>query len=238
MTEKIVLYMDPIEDEINAALDFLIGIGIESCEISYNSDDSLYELSIDEKDFDIGKDALSDFLATELEQTDDVAQNDTHAKAYVDSKVKYEDVSSSAYTLLGFGIIGIIYLVLEITGVINILPMIGSMKILFYIVMGTLFIVFLIAGLISFISLKKLKEEINTETTITSDVNKWADDNFDATSVDSNLFSENADELDPSEKYFARYNYIKELLSKQFPNINPSLAEELIENIYSKTFES
>ena len=66
-------------------------------------------------------------------------------KVYQDMKAKAEDFKSSAYTLLLVGIVGIAALILMETGVLP-FRLAGSGKYITYIVMGTLFVIFIVMG--------------------------------------------------------------------------------------------
>ncbi len=81
---------------------------------------------------------------------------------YKSKEEKLRDNKSGALVLILFGIVGIVVLVLNGLGVIH-LPMKGYSLTLVNIVMGFLFVVFLVSGVTSQIKIKKLIPEVEKE---------------------------------------------------------------------------
>ena len=105
---------------------------------------------------------------------------------YVKKSDKYEDVRSSAFTMLIVGMLGIIFVVLTITQVIKI-PFNPTTAWLFYGIMGIVFVAFVVGGLVSFSRAKKLQAEAEIEDAKIDEINAWAKENLSQTTVDSGL---------------------------------------------------
>lgn len=87
-------------------------------------------------------------------------------KVYQDKKAKAEDYKSSAYTLLLIGVLGIVVFILMEAGVLP-FQIAGSNKYITYGVMGTMFVVFIVMGVLSLRSSKKYTEEAAVEKDLT-----------------------------------------------------------------------
>ena len=83
-------------------------------------------------------------------------------KPYKSKAEKYNDNKQGAPVLTIFGVAGILVLVLNALHVIN-LPLSGFSLASINVVMGLLFVFFLLSGIKSFVSLSKLKNEADTE---------------------------------------------------------------------------
>lgn len=84
------------------------------------------------------------------------------AKTYQKLSDKYEDVKSSAYTLILVGGVGLFVMILQWINVIK-FPISSQTKWLFNSVLGGMFIIFLAAGIVSFMHAKKVKIEADIE---------------------------------------------------------------------------
>lgn len=151
---------------------------------------------------------------------------------YVKKSDKYEDVRSSAFTMLIVGMLGIIFVVLTITQVIKI-PFNPTTAWLFYGIMGAVFVAFVVGGLVSFSRAKKLQAEAEIEDAKIDEINAWAKENLTQTSVDSGLDLNESVEI----LYFSRAEKIKNTLMLQFEDVDEGLIDLLTESIYTKLYE-
>ena len=155
--------------------------------------------------------------------------------AYVKKADKYEDMNSSALTLLGVGAAGIIFMILKIT---KILPIsFGSASILFDIVMGFIFIFFLITGFSSLKRAKQIKSEIGQEEKATQEITDWFLSEYTAESIDNFVF-EGYGDMPEELKYFRRSEFIKGELNTRLMALEESYLEDLTENLYHTLYES
>ena len=151
---------------------------------------------------------------------------------YVKKSDKYEDVRSSAFTMLIVGMLGIIFVVLTITQVIKI-PFNPTTAWLFYGIMGIVFVAFVVGGLVSFSRAKKLQAEAEIEDAKIDEINAWAKENLSQTTVDSGLDLNESVEI----LYFSRSEKIKNTLMLQFEDVDEGLIDLLTESIYTKIYE-
>ena len=151
---------------------------------------------------------------------------------YVKKADKYEDVRSSAFTMLIVGMLGIIFVILALTKVINI-PFSESTAWLFYSIMSIVFISFAVAGFFSLRKANKLKTEAEIENKVIDEIEKWAKDNISQSVVDSGLDLNESVEI----LYFSRAEKIKNTLMHQFEDADEGLIELLTESIYTKIYE-
>lgn len=245
--ERYVLYYDSDQSLVEKAYNYLSEQGITSLESSYNTEDRVYELSTLQNEFDLSKTILLEFLNHQLtEETDteinasaneddisELLQNNTGEHAYVDKNVQYEDVSSSGITLIAFGVVGILFVILELSGLTHILSISGSMRWFFYLTMGIMFVIFLFLGIKSMKSASQLKAEAKTEAALISDIQQWAGDTLSAAVIDEHLDTDMAE----TDCYFSRLAAIQAKLEVQYPNLDTAFKEEMCERIYDLFYE-
>lgn len=80
-------------------------------------------------------------------------------KAYVEMETKYEDMKSTAYSFILVGAAGIILMLFMFVGIIP-LQFAAYMKSIMGIVMGILFLIFLVIGIRSYMQLGSLKSQV------------------------------------------------------------------------------
>lgn len=151
---------------------------------------------------------------------------------YVKKADKYEDVRSSAFTMLIVGMLGIIFVILALTKVINI-PFSEATAWLFYSIMSIVFVAFTIAGFFSLRRANKLKDEAEIENEKIDEINAWANENVSKTVIDTDLDLNESVEI----LYFSRAEKIKGLLMHQFEDVDEGLIDLLTESIYTKIYE-
>lgn len=143
-------------------------------------------------------------------------------KIYINEKERYNDVKSTGYSFTIISVIGFILLILMWTNTLPINIDITN-KIMTSVVMGILFTIFLIIGIKSFLSLKKIQESADNQEKTNSNIITWFFDNIDAT-------FDTASE----ENYFETYNTISEILTSQFPTLREEELDYITEAIISK----
>ena len=143
-------------------------------------------------------------------------------KIYINEKERYNDVKSTGYSFTIISIIGFILLILMWTNTLPINIDITN-KIMTSVVMGILFTIFLIIGIKSFLSLKKIQESADNQEKINSNIITWFFDNIDA-----------AFDTASEENYFETYNTISEILTSQFPTLREEELDYIAEAIISK----
>lgn len=175
---------------------------------------------------------LQDFSKTDTpEDLYDFTENEVHS--YVKLSDKYNDIISSAATMMIVGIIGILFIILVLAKIIP-LPLNPETSWLFYSVMGGIFIIFTISGIVSFLHAKQVKIDADAEDQLIDAILSWADDTLTAEYLNQGLDLTQPDEL----LYFGRADKIKDALMHQFEEADEALIYELTEQIYQKVFEN
>ncbi len=156
----------------------------------------------------------------------------SHA-VYVNNEEKAEENRTSAYTLLTVGGAGLVLIILVFLDVID-LHMSLTNKYMTTGVMGVLFILFIVMGIVSMKNSKILKRKASKENNLTMEIKKWCKENIRTDQMDAQLeIEDQPEEL----KYFQRFDYMKKTIENQFVNLDEGYLERLIEEVYSELFE-
>ena len=145
---------------------------------------------------------------------------------------EYEDVKSSAYTLILVGGVGLFVMILQWINVIK-FPISSQTKWLFNSVLGGMFIIFLAAGIVSFMHAKKVKIEADIEDKLINKINQFAKENITKEIIDKEVPQDDHVEI----LFFNRAEVIKNILMHEFEDADEALIDELIENIYQSIYE-
>lgn len=150
---------------------------------------------------------------------------------YQDSSEKASDNRSSALVMLGLGILGLVAVVLGVTGI---LPLHFSNPYLFYGVMGAIFILFVVVGIVSLKNARIFQKKAESENTLRQTLLDWCRENLNAQDIDAAVCAMGiSDEI----AYFRRSSYIKEKLNHQFVNLNQGFLDQFIDDyIYDEIF--
>lgn len=160
----------------------------------------------------------------------DFTQNKVHS--YVKLSDKYNDITSSAFTMLFVGIAGILFMALVLLEIIP-LPLNPETSWLFYSVMGGIFIIFIVSGVISFMHAKQVKIDADVEDNLIEEILSWADENLSQPILDKGLDTSQPNEL----LFFSRADKIQDALMHRFENTDEALIYELTEQIYQRLYE-
>lgn len=153
---------------------------------------------------------------------------------YVNNEERAEENRTSAYTLLTVGTAGLVAVVLLFVGVIPIQMAVFS-RYMICGVMGVVFILFLVMGVVSLRNFKLLKKRAVKENNLTDEIQKWCLQNLHKETIDevSGLDASVPEEL----KYFQRFEFVKNEIQKQFMNLDESYVERIVEEMYPELFE-
>ncbi|MGN0166467.1 MAG: hypothetical protein ACI4AB_00365 [Acetatifactor sp.] len=167
-----------------------------------------------------------------MEEQKEAETASTGFSAYQDSSERANENRSSGWILLVIGTIGI---VLVILGIAEILPIRMGNPYLFYGVMGAIFILFLVSGVMSFKNAKIFDKKAESENSLRSTLMDWCRENLSAESVDGAVKAEgDTEEI----LYFKRFSYIRERLNRQFVNLDQGFLEKFIDDfVYEEIFE-
>lgn len=175
--------------------------------------------------------------AKEDEQDTDKIREDESAqyRTYRNSAAKADDNRISAYTLFFVGILGFVCDVLVFTGVISVFSGTGTTRYFVCGVMGALFVLFIVFGVVSMRDSKILLIQAQSEDSLLSELTKWCEENISAEYIDSNLFEEDMSE---EQKYFMRTDKMKEIINDKFMNLDQGLLEHFVDEYYQGLFEN
>ncbi|MCM1056181.1 MAG: hypothetical protein NC517_01020 [Firmicutes bacterium] len=150
---------------------------------------------------------------------------------YQDSSERASDNRSSAWVLLGLGTAGLIVMILGVTGI---LPLRLGNPYLFYGVMGAIFILFVVAGIVSMKNARFFEKKAESENSLRQTLLDWCGENLKAEEIDAEVCAEGmSDEI----AYFRRSSCIKERLNHQFVNLNQGFLNQFIDDyVYDRIF--
>lgn len=154
-------------------------------------------------------------------------------KAYVEMQAKYEDMKSTAYSFILVGTAGLILMALMFAGIIP-LQFAAYMKSIMGVVMGGMFLIFLVIGVRSYMQLSELKQKVLKETEDIDAAKNWFFNQFSAKSVDVSL--EIREEEPMQQKFFRRSHFIKQQLQVQFADFGEPFLDYLAEQFYEELF--
>ena len=128
-------------------------------------------------------------------------------------------------------------LILVFCGIFGILPIrLGATsKYMLYGIMGVMFLLFIVMGLISMKSYHVFAKKAESENTIRDSIKKWCKETINAEELDNELFSDGED-LPEEEKYFKRTALLKNKISNQFLNLDESFLDSLADELYEDIF--
>lgn len=239
-------FMETTEEDAEKFVKFLKYSGLTADFILNEGQELLYTVRIQKKDIKEVKKLYCAYLIAENEEKEkkeqqenlsddedvninehEESQNLKKSTTYVKKKVQYEDLKSSATTFLFFGVIGLIFAILNSTGVIKFINNIVGEIVLF-----VLFILFIFIGITTNIKAKKVSGQISSEEALTEKINEWLKLNvtseFIAVSKDHSL-SEEINFINLMEK-------IKKYVVKEFGEINDSYLDQIVEEFYNENY--
>lgn len=195
------------------------------------------DLSLVETKDDIEEDTFTYEEAELAEAYEDLEEimelQEEETQVYVNNEEKAEENRTSAYTLLIVGSIGFIGVVLYMLGVFG-TGMSKNSKYMITGVMGSLFILFIIMGVVSLRNFRIFKKRAYSENNLTAEITKWSLTNLKKDEIDEKLSL--GDMLEEA-KYFERTKYIKASIRSQFMNLDESYLNRLTDEIYPSIFE-
>lgn len=171
------------------------------------------------------------------EDIDTSADGDTEKKdispAYVPKRVKYEDNKSSAYTFLLVGGVGAVLVALHILGVFN-FNLSPTSKLLTNIVMGSLFVIFLIVGIVSVRNSARYKREAAAEEALTEQIKAFIRELYTTEGIDNACNV--TDDLETYGKWELRYHFIENQIKGEYPELAEDYLEYITDMIYNELY--
>ncbi len=181
-----------------------------------------------------GMKALEAMTPEELAEAAAAKERSTWRRQYQNSAQKAEDNKSSAYTLLVIGVLGLIAVSLVLAGVIPLYQNAGVTKYFVCGVMGAMFIIFLVLGVISMKNFKTLSADAESENALVEQMRKWCEENLGAGQIDEGLIE--GEELSEEQKYFMRTDKIKQKIESKFMNLDEAFLDHFIDEYYQEIY--
>ena len=153
---------------------------------------------------------------------------------YRNSAQRAEENKSSAYTLLFVGVIGFAASLLVLTGVIPVYRNAVTTRYLVCGVMGALFLLFIILGIVSMKTFKVLSVKAKSEDSLMAEMTKWCEENLRAEQIDEGLFE--MEEIAEEQKYFKRADKMKDIIQDKFMNLEEGFLDHFVDDYYQKLF--
>lgn len=152
---------------------------------------------------------------------------------YQSNSQRADENRSSAWVLLIVGLLGLIVVVL---GIIGVLPLKMTNPYLFYGVMGAIFVLFLVTGIVSMKNAKIFSRKAESENSLRNTMLDWCRQNLNGQEIDKEIGSDNESE---EVRYFKRMAYLREKLNHQFMNLDQDFLEQFIDDqVYDVIFNS
>jgi len=154
---------------------------------------------------------------------------------YEDTSKKAEEFKSGACTLIMVGILGIIMLIVL---TLNILPVGLDLRSqwIVHLVMGGLFIFFIISGIYSLKSSKNLEEKAVKEKDDKKELIKFIKEKVNLSAIDERVLDPDGEDTTES-RYFKRTNVLKAVILKYYPDMDDVYLEHIIDEMYDELFE-
>lgn len=147
--------------------------------------------------------------------------------SYTQKSKKLEDAKSSAGLFIVFGVVGILLILAVWAGILP-LNLALYMKILYTVVLGTLFVVFLVMGLHYRSKVKGLAFETTQEEARTEEILNWVANEYPLDKLDALI---GADTLPMEQLYFERYEKLSALIREEYHLQEEAYIDYLIEKV-------
>ena len=144
---------------------------------------------------------------------------------YTNAEDSFKENMSTARSFLGIGVVGTVFTILNLTGVLHIMQ--GFMQ---KGISLLLFLGFMVYGIIVIRSKKDMLAKIEKEKSDRNKFKDWMREKF----TDEVLSNLGTMEASAEELELLQINYMSEELVKHFPEINPNFADRLAEEFFEE----
>lgn len=170
--------------------------------------------------------------AAKQQQANGTAPRKKSTGPYRDSTSKMNDNKSSGWMLLIIGVLGLAFIILGFTGI---LPISFGRSYFFYGVIGVMFLLFIVGGVVSLKNAKTFSAQAESENSVRNSLKEWSKENLNAEEIDRIVECKNDSE---EIVYFKRFSYLKFILNKQFVNLDQDMLDQFIDNyLYDEIFK-
>jgi len=157
---------------------------------------------------------------------------DEGARTYVNAKERYDNMMSSASSLIIVGLMGFAFVTLVYLKLINL-----DMNILFYILSLLMFSVFIGIGIFSLFKAAGIKKTISSEKNLSEEIKNYLLTEYRPEDSDK-ISQEDSDGLTEEEKYFSRTEDMKKNILEHFEHADELLIDGMIEEVYNELYPS
>lgn len=222
------------QEKASRLVEFLRYSQLEEAQSVYDEISGTYHVQVWTHHFEKAQNLYDVFSENELDEAENPVDITSAGNIYENSTEKYKDYFSSAVTFLICGVAGLIVLLLNDFGVLHFLSSEGASFILMNVVLGGLFIAFIVIGIMSFKHSKKAKKQAEEELSSSQELLGWLKENITAEKIESSYNTDIPDEM----KYFNRSEYIKKVLLEQFPDSKSEIVESVTDYYIETLFHS
>lgn len=193
-----------------------------------------------EEKMEAAPEEMAEAYETELQsgQQEGMARTETKglsgSPVYENASQKAESFRSGAWMLIFVGVAGLILLALAIAGFLPV-HLAGVSGVLSGLVMGALFVAFLISGISSLRTSRQLEGKAKEESDLREELLDWCRTHLSAEQIDASI-----EELPESEeeRYFRRTERIRSLIVRDFMNLDEAYLESFVDEIYTEYFDA
>ena len=151
---------------------------------------------------------------------------------YVKNNDRASDYKSTGLLLTIFGGIGILFVLLTVTGIV---PEFLGNPYLSYGVLFAVFVLFFVMGIISIRSAGIFEKKAKSDHTLEKRILDFVRNELNSSEVDAQADISESDE--PEVLFFKRTDCLKKIITNKFVNIDPDFLDNLIdEELYDKIF--
>lgn len=148
---------------------------------------------------------------------------------YESSEKKAEENRASAWVLLGVGVIGLVLILLCLTGVFR-LPGFFNGSYMFFGVMGALCVLFIVMGLVSFKNARGFQKNVESENNLKDSLETWCKENLKGDEIDRYIQMRTPG-MDGESLFFPRIELIKARINHQFMNLDQDFLEQFVDEV-------
>ncbi len=248
--QQVVKYIFGEKDEMEQLASFLEFGGVSF--VNLRNDETVPEteswfIEINEEELRLAERLTSVFSKEQAKKTKEVDDlQDTEQKeaqcqtgkgaVFVKASEKAENYRSSAYALLFAGVLGIIAIILILTGIIPV-SLAPNIRMISFITMLVMFCIFIAIGIKSFVDSRKYASMASAEEQKTEDILKFFLGQYTRESLDTAAGLAQNNELAEEVRYFKRIEFMNQKLREQFGDIEPSFLEKTIDDLYTEIYE-
>jgi len=222
------------ESELDDTTDEEQSVVPEEAETLSDDESSVVIIEEDDEDMSEEESNLTDndkneaIASKESDNSSGKSSEQADDTTYVMKSERYNDLTGTVWLFMIFGIAGLIFVLLNVIGVISLF---GNW--LPNVILTVLFLFFIAVAISTNKRAKKLKAEIAAEEELTKKINEWL-----ASNVTEEFLKEISDENATTEvNYLKQVAAIKDMLTKEFGQQNPAYLDRLIDEYYTGKFD-